>query len=89
MHVHTAKVAYRFMIFSCLLHSGSYNGLGEYNGDGQGAGRSFAGRGHGRARGHSFWGRGRAYGHQSGGYYDYGESELPLAQGRGKLSEQS
>ncbi|XP_059432597.1 uncharacterized protein LOC132165909 isoform X4 [Corylus avellana] len=62
---------------------GSYNGPGEYNGDGWDGGRSFGGRGRGRARGRSFWGRGRGYGGQSGGYYDYGESEAPPAQGRG------
>ena len=65
--------------------AGSYNGPGEYNGDGWDGGRSFGGRGRGR----SFWGRGRGYGGQSGGYYDYGESEAPPAQGRGKLVEQS
>ncbi len=71
-----------------LLLSGYYNGPGEYNnGDGWDGGRSFGGRGRGRARGQFYRGRGRGYGSQSGGYYDYGESEAPFAQGRGKHAE--
>ncbi|XWS41421.1 hypothetical protein CRYUN_Cryun17cG0080600 [Craigia yunnanensis] len=57
---------------------GNY-GVGEYNGDGWDSGRGFSGRGRGRGRGRSFRGRGRGYG--AGGYYDYGESDAPHAQG--------
>lgn len=76
---------------TCLLDHyyvfvGNYNGTGEYNGDG---GRGYVGRGRGRARARFFRsrGRGRGYGGQSGGYYDYGDLEVPPAQGRGKFVE--
>ena len=59
------------------MGTGNYGGVGEYNGDGWDGGRGFGGRGR------SFRGRGRGYG--AGGYYDYGDSDAPHAQGRGKF----
>ncbi|KAH1073504.1 hypothetical protein J1N35_025832 [Gossypium stocksii] len=62
---------------------GIYGAVGGYNDDGWDGGRGVGGRARGRGRGNSFRGRGRGYG--VGGYYDYGESDATLAQGRGKF----
>ncbi|PPS11084.1 hypothetical protein GOBAR_AA09560 [Gossypium barbadense] len=64
---------------------GIYGVVGGYNGDGWDSGRGVGGRARGRGRGNSFRGRGRGYG--VGGYYDYGESDATLAQGRGQTCQ--
>lgn len=71
------------LLSASFMSTGNYGRGGEYNGDGWEGGRGFAVRGRGRGRGRSFRGQGRGY--DSGGYYDYGESDAPHVQGRGKF----
>ncbi|XP_048501976.1 uncharacterized protein LOC104895479 isoform X2 [Beta vulgaris subsp. vulgaris] len=66
------------------IEGGNYNGPGDFDGGGYYGGRGYGGRGRGRGRGRSFRGRGRGFAQGSGGYYDYGEMEVPVAQGRGR-----